>query len=162
MRWMLASAAAASATLFCAIAVVWLDSAMDHRLSVRGTFHGIALVPDDSFLDQEGGGTELLESNLVVARSFSRTGFALLGFEYRVGGTPNAPVGGLPSFRFVVIPYWFLLLLTGAGPAWWLHRRRRRKHRLRHGLCRNCGYDLRATGDRCPECGHVPAAPVAA
>lgn len=53
----------------------------------------------------------------------------------------------------VIFPLWFVMLLSGVCPAWWIYTWRRRRVRHAAGLCRKCGYDLRATPTRCPECG---------
>jgi hypothetical protein len=50
----------------------------------------------------------------------------------------------------VSAPAWFCVLLTAVFPGIWVIRRFRRH---RPGTCVKCGYDLRATPDRCPECG---------
>lgn len=63
--------------------------------------------------------------------------------------------------RFVNIPYWSLTALTVILPAVAARRIARRFH-SRAGVCAVCGYDLRATPDRCPECGTVPAKPQSA
>jgi len=62
-----------------------------------------------------------------------------------------------------IAPVWFLAALTGVGPLVALSSvaRRWRRGRKRPGLCTACGYDLRATPDRCPECGAVPPGKVA-
>jgi hypothetical protein len=62
------------------------------------------------------------------------------------------------SVTFLVLPYWFLALVTGLLPAVALAgilRRRRTARRLRSDRCPSCGYDLRASPERCPECGAV-------
>ena len=56
--------------------------------------------------------------------------------------------------RTTAVPLWFLVIAFSILPIVWLRRARRDRVRQRHGLCPQCGYDLRATPGRCPECGH--------
>jgi hypothetical protein len=53
------------------------------------------------------------------------------------------------------IPFWFIVLLFAIWPAVRVARWVRRCRRYTAGRCQVCGYDLRATPDRCPECGTV-------
>jgi hypothetical protein len=57
----------------------------------------------------------------------------------------------------IVVPLWMLLLLMLVLPAVWYLLHRRAQRRFERGHCAVCGYDMRATPDRCPECGQ-PAA----
>jgi hypothetical protein len=71
-------------------------------------------------------------------------------------GRRQKPVAGTVTSSRVYFPHWFLLAAASLPPALWLTRwRRERRGRARAalGLCRRCGYDVRATPERCPECG---------
>ncbi|MDB5291032.1 MAG: hypothetical protein JWL69_2273 [Phycisphaerales bacterium] len=60
----------------------------------------------------------------------------------------------------IAVPYWSVAALFAVPPAGWLLAFRRARSagwRLRHMRCFRCGYDLRATPERCPECGEIPA-----
>src|SRR5438105_4760595 len=51
------------------------------------------------------------------------------------------------------VPFWFIAMLTAVAPVLEL---RRHRSPLPPNACAKCGYDLRATPDRCPECGTIP------
>jgi predicted Zn-ribbon and HTH transcriptional regulator len=49
--------------------------------------------------------------------------------------------------------YWLVTALFAIAPAARLIKAVRRRRRFAAGHCPTCGYDLRATPNRCPECG---------
>src|SRR5690349_8200279 len=57
-----------------------------------------------------------------------------------------------PSERWmgVVVPIAISCVTAGM---WRIRRAHVRARRALHGLCMDCGYDLRESGERCPECG---------
>jgi hypothetical protein len=58
------------------------------------------------------------------------------------------------TFRYIQIPYWAAFAGALLLPTWGVFRFIFRRHRELQSLCMRCGYDLRASPDRCPECGY--------
>lgn len=81
--------------------------------------------------------------------------FAGAGFWH--GRDAVDPRTGRPFYRGVTLmfPFWMLAIVFGLWPALSVAHRLLRKKRFAAGLCQHCGYDLRATPDRCPECGRT-------
>jgi hypothetical protein len=86
---------------------------------------------------------------------------AALGFVFANGPIERLSVRSwLAGLR---VPNWFLLVALALLPARWAALRRgrwRREELAARGLCPGCGYDLRASPERCPECGSLAPSPL--
>ena len=75
----------------------------------------------------------------------------------KIGSRFFPPNHRFPYFQLLTIRYWLLALLLALSPAIWtfnfIRHFRQNRRRNRAGYCPACGYDLRATPRRCPECG---------
>jgi hypothetical protein len=111
-------------------------------------FRALGVVPPEklgwSFENREAD--EALKLSPVLEEAKSLFGFAFASVDHP------------PDYRLraIAIPHWFLALLFTILPA--IRLRIAVRSRQSTGHCPQCGYDLRATPERCPECGAKPAA----
>jgi hypothetical protein len=74
-----------------------------------------------------------------------------LGFDmHTIEPSAYGPEFAIEEFY---IPEWFICSVTAIPPFLWYRSYRLRRLRKLKGLCLQCGYDLRASKERCPECG---------
>jgi hypothetical protein len=111
-------------------------------------WHRLALKPDTSWK----------QSGFEFHRGVHKWEKFYLDYRYSYGGgdinsTHVRRESGQSRYWLLAIPYWPLVSLGLVLPASLFAVRAMRAERRRaRNLCQHCGYDLRATPDRCPEC----------
>ena len=89
-----------------------------------------------------------------VAAGASAFGDGYLGFSF--ASSQSAVFSGVPNSQLVyaIVPHWAIAVPLVLWSLWRLFGpAAERQRRLKRGQCVNCGYDLRASADKCPECG---------
>jgi hypothetical protein len=183
-RWLFNGIAAISALLCIATATSWVRSYWVHQALVEIRYlppdMSVATADFQPRANQRFTDISFIQGELLVARSVRPVSYSHPdeGWERLPtnGVVPKLDLGpsflnrrgfalsmekpadypGASSVRLLV-PLWMITLLAAIPPFLWLATLRsdRRKRRL-EGCCLNCGYDLRATPGRCPECGTIP------
>jgi hypothetical protein len=167
LRRLFAVASAVSLLLFVVTLAVWVGSCWvqpgigwtePRRLATIGVMRGSVFVSE---VQQPPGGSGyfgpphgrrpyLGTPERLTTVNVLTTEWRLLGFEFLQRSPPL-------TFRRLVVPCWAVALVFAVAPALWYRQHLNKCARRARGLCDMCGYDLRATPGRCPECGAVPA-----
>jgi hypothetical protein len=174
----LLNAATVLSLAMCAVTMVfWVrsysyDDAFGWRYGTKGNRCASSMLGEVLFTqtgEWRGGWHLLVGYRRMIVSDFERgqvgkgpyAGHYWHGFQWSY--RPDQPARYLSGESYMVrVPHWsvvFTLLLLPVS-RWLRHVRavRRAGRWVRQGRCPRCGYDCRATPDRCPECGRVPAA----
>lgn len=142
--------------------VVWLWQRADNL----GEFHSASLRAP-----RQISVASLLQSSFPTPTALNDPVKSPEGWLQRIGFTARSvgpsPARGVllrpgeanPTLTFteLMVPYWFLVLVFGFPAAWLIMPEKRSRRWARQGRCTRCGYDLRHSPDRCPECGNQRA-----
>jgi hypothetical protein len=161
-RWLFHALALLSLLLFVGTAVLWGRS---YRESDDfwwwGSRYGVGLFSTQGrILFWEGSldrPSQASVRHLVVSPPFPfvrQPASVFYSRKFRVGFGSITKDG--PLWHQLYLSHAMVLLVLIVLPVRWILVYRSGKH-ARAGLCCCCGYDLRATPERCPECGTIPA-----
>ena len=137
-----------------AVAALWVRSYLPpdcYVFSRRGSV--VVVFTESSVAGSFGGRVDSSYFDLLwnSCRSDARTDWSVPGAVLLVGPKPTPLSRG--EYWIVSVSYAYFAAAAAATAAWLIYSRRRLAARTRHGVCRSCGYDLRGTPGRCPECG---------
>jgi len=162
-HWLLNVLAAVSLMLCVASAGLWQRSA-SHTDQIMWRVGGVGFAVASSahigglFLERAQqpypastrGWSYIASDETVDVRSMEHF-YGALGFGLGHG------TGSFVAYVGVALPVW--AVVAGSGFCAWRFYRLSRSSLRPPGSCARCGYDLRATPDRCPECGAIPSTP---
>ena len=135
---------------------------------VRWTRGGIHLTAGEHTYFPRGESAPVDEGEWPAYWGWGRLGVGHVGWEElprrslwnRLGFHHYSGQGFMTSFSSestdgIVVPAWLAAVILGILPLVWVRRVVGDRRRSREGFCPCCGYDMRATPERCPECGGV-------
>jgi hypothetical protein len=96
-------------------------------------------------------------SGFSIRLPYGQVQWSFWGFSAsHVTGSVPPPYAFTFKDRYFSFPFWLLFAICGILPAYkfvGFRQRRTKRQRVKLGLCSACGYDLRSSKERCPECG---------